>query len=77
MTYEAPTERGILGKGHTARAVIRIPYVDSDPFIALMDDMLNKTDDVPVGGPHPHSGFETVSLLVEGEIGDQVEILEA
>lgn len=24
-----------------------------------------------MGGPHPHAGFETVSLLLEGEIGDE------
>ncbi len=36
-----------------------------------MDDMLDKKDDEPVGGPHPHAGFETVSLLLEGEIGDE------
>jgi redox-sensitive bicupin YhaK (pirin superfamily) len=31
---------------------------------------LDKKDNEPVGGPHPHAGFETVSLLLEGEIGD-------
>jgi redox-sensitive bicupin YhaK (pirin superfamily) len=35
-----------------------------------MDDILDKKDNEPVGGPHPHAGFETVSLLLEGEIGD-------
>jgi redox-sensitive bicupin YhaK (pirin superfamily) len=44
--------------------------LESDPFIFLMDDWLDKKDDEPVGGPHPHAGFETVSLLLEGEIGD-------
>src|SRR5678816_1555116 len=37
----------------------------------LMDDMLDKKDTEPVGGPHPHAGFETVTLLLEGEIGDE------
>jgi redox-sensitive bicupin YhaK (pirin superfamily) len=37
----------------------------------LMDDMLDKKDNEPVGGPHPHAGFETVSLLLEGEMGDE------
>ena len=32
--------------------------------------MLDKKDNKPAGGPHPHAGFETVSLLLEGEIGD-------
>lgn len=49
---------------------------DSDPFIALMDDFLDKKDDEPVGGPHPHAGFETVSLLLEGEIGDETHTMK-
>src|SRR5665213_1415 len=61
---------GFLGAGHTARAVIQTDYTQSDPFIHLMDDMLDKKDEVPVGGPHPHAGFETVSLLIEGEMGE-------
>ena len=61
---------GFLGAGHTARAVIQTDYTQSDPFILLMDDMLDKKDEVPVGGPHPHAGFETVSLLIEGEMGE-------
>lgn len=62
---------GFLGPGHIARPVISGPFSDSDPFIMLMDDMLDKRDDTPVGGPHPHAGFETVSLLLEGEMGDE------
>lgn len=61
---------GFLGAGHTARAVVQTYYTQSDPFITLMDDMLDKQDEVPVGGPHPHAGFETVSLLIEGEMGE-------
>jgi redox-sensitive bicupin YhaK (pirin superfamily) len=61
---------GFLGAGHIARAVIQTDYTQSDPFIHLMDDMLDKKDEVPVGGPHPHAGFETVSLLIEGEMGE-------
>lgn len=60
---------GFLGQGHTARPLITGSYSDSDPFILLMDDFLDKQDDTPVGGPHPHAGFETVSLVLEGEIG--------
>ncbi len=63
---------GFLGKGHTARPVISVGFSESDPFILLMDDTLDKKDNLPVGGPHPHAGFETVSLLLEGEIGDEV-----
>ncbi|HYO21453.1 MAG TPA: pirin-like C-terminal cupin domain-containing protein, partial [Flavisolibacter sp.] len=63
-------EPGFLGRGHIARPVITGGFSNSDPFIMLMDDMLDKKDNEPVGGPHPHAGFETVSLLLEGEIGD-------
>jgi hypothetical protein len=61
---------GFLGRGHVARPVIRRSFAESDPFIMLMDDMLDKKDDTPAGGPHPHAGFETVSLLIEGEMGE-------
>jgi redox-sensitive bicupin YhaK (pirin superfamily) len=64
-------EAGFLGRGHIARPVISFGFAESDPFIMLMDDMLDKKDNTPVGGPHPHAGFETVSLLLDGEIGDE------
>lgn len=67
--YKPPSQPGFLGRGHIARPVIGVDFLDSDPFIMLMDDILEKTDNVPVGGPHPHAGFETVTLLLEGEIG--------
>lgn len=60
---------GFLGRGHTARPVIQRGFAESDPFIFLMDDMLNKKDDEPVGGPHAHAGFETVTLILDGELG--------
>ena len=63
-------QRGFLGPDHTARPVVSGNFSESDPFIFLMDDFLDKKDNEPVGGPHPHAGFETVSLLLEGEIGD-------
>ena len=68
--YTPKGEPGFLGRGHTARPVITGSFSESDPFIMLMDDILDKQDNEPVGGPHPHAGFETVSLLLEGEIGD-------
>ena len=69
-TVQSPAAQpGFLGAGHTARAVIQVNYKDSDPFILLMDDVLDKKDGTPAGGPHPHAGFETVSLLIEGLIG--------
>jgi len=75
--YTPAEEKGFLGPDHTARAVIQVPFRESDPFIMLMDDILDKKDEEPVGGPHPHAGFETVSLLLEGEIGDQRHQMKA
>lgn len=69
--YSPAAEHGFLGAGHLARPVIQGAFADTDPFILLMDDMLDKKTDEPVGGPHPHAGFETVSLLLEGEMGDE------
>ncbi|OQP56823.1 pimeloyl-CoA dehydrogenase [Niastella vici] len=69
--YTPTGQPGFLGRGHIARPVIQVDYTDSDPFIMLMDDILDKKDETPVGGPHPHAGFETVSLLLEGEMGDE------
>ena len=71
-----PGHPGFLGRGHIARAVIDTDFKDSDPFILLMDDMLDKKDGEPVGGPHPHAGFETVTLLLEGEIGDEAHMMK-
>lgn len=69
--YTPQGQPGFLGVGHTARPVVAGSFSQTDPFIFLMDDWLDKQDDTPVGGPHPHAGFETVSLLLEGEIGDE------
>ena len=68
--YKPASGPGFLGKGHTASPVIGVDFSQSDPFIMLMDDRLEKTDDIPVGGPHPHAGFETVSLRLPGEFGE-------
>lgn len=35
-----------------------------------MDDILDKKDNTPAGGPHPHAGFETVTLVIEGQFGE-------
>lgn len=70
LRIETPPEQpGFLGPGHIARPVVSGDFSETDPFIILMDDFLDKKDTQPVGGPHPHAGFETVSLLLEGEIG--------
>lgn len=75
--YTPQGQPGFLGAGHTARPVVAGDFGETDPFIFLMDDLLDKKDNVPVGGPHPHAGFETVSLLLEGEIGDERHKLKA
>lgn len=78
MSVQTPPEQqGFMGRGHTARPVIQKPFSGSDPFILLMDDMLDKQDEEPAGGPHPHAGFETVSLLLEGEFGDSSHKMKA
>ena len=37
-----------------------------------MDDRLDMGER-QVGGPHPHAGFETVTLVLDGEIYDRDE----
>jgi quercetin 2,3-dioxygenase len=69
-------EPGFLGEGHIARQVVGRDFNHSDPFILLMDDRLDKKDNEPAGGPHPHAGFETVTLVLDGEIGDGVHGLK-
>lgn len=66
--YEAKGHQGFMGPDHIARAVIQVGFPQSDPFIMLMDDFLDKSNDDPVGGSHPHAGFEIVSLLIEGNM---------
>jgi redox-sensitive bicupin YhaK (pirin superfamily) len=75
--YAPPSQPGFLGQGHVARPVIGVEFSQSDPFIMLMDDMLEKTDNNPVGGPHPHAGFETVSLVLKGELGEGTHAMKA
>ena len=70
LVYTPSAHQGFMGPDHTARAIMNRDFSQTDPFILLMDDVLDKKDSTPVGGPHPHAGFETVSLLLEGEIGD-------
>ncbi|HTA27977.1 MAG TPA: pirin-like C-terminal cupin domain-containing protein [Bacteroidia bacterium] len=70
-------EPGFLGAGHIARRVVGGSFLETDPFIYLMDDILDKKDKSPAGGAHPHAGFETVSLLVDGEITEMMESMKA
>ena len=75
--YTPAGSPGFLGAGHIARAVVQGDFTETDPFILLMDDLLDKKTDEPVGGPHPHAGFETVTLLLEGEMGDEAGRMKA
>lgn len=69
--------RGFLGKGHVAVPVIGgSNFVDTDPFIILMDDQLDLPGEGSVGGPHPHAGFETVTLVLEGDRYSQEKTLQ-
>jgi redox-sensitive bicupin YhaK (pirin superfamily) len=68
-----PLAPGFIGPGHLAAQVLAPEdFALNDPFIMLADDHLD-IGDRPVGGPHPHAGFETVTLLLEGEIYDRDE----
>ncbi|NBA86660.1 pirin family protein [Emticicia sp. CRIBPO] len=63
--------QGFLGEGHTAAAVIDgSNFSTTDPFILLMDDRLDLPGGPPVGSPHPHAGFETVTLVLQGNEKD-------
>ncbi len=69
----APPAPGFMGAGHEAVAVVAPEaFSMSDPFIMLMDDRMD-LGDRPAGGAHPHAGFETVTLVVEGAIRDRDE----
>ena len=63
--------QGFLGQGHLAAAVIDgNNFVQTDPFILLMDDQLDLPGGPPVGGPHHHAGFETITLVLQGNEKD-------
>jgi quercetin 2,3-dioxygenase len=68
-----PLEPGFVGPGHLAAHVISAEdFTLNDPFIMLADDNLD-IGDRTVGGAHPHAGFETVTLLLDGAIYDRDE----
>jgi redox-sensitive bicupin YhaK (pirin superfamily) len=68
-----PVAPGFIGPGHLATQLVAPEdFAVDDPFILLMDDHLD-IGDRPVGGPHPHAGFETVTLILEGAIHDADE----
>jgi redox-sensitive bicupin YhaK (pirin superfamily) len=68
-----PLAPGFIGPGHLAAPVVSPDeFALNDPFIMLADDHVD-IGDRPVGGPHPHAGFETVTLVLEGAIEDRDE----
>ena len=74
-----PPGPGFVGPGHLAAQVVSVSDFDrNDPFIMLADDHLD-IGDHPVGEPHPHAGFETVTLILEGALQDRDEggVIEA
>lgn len=59
---------GFVGPGHLSAPVVSGDNLEmTGPFILLMDDHLDISNR-PVGGPHPHAGFETVTLILDGAI---------
>jgi quercetin 2,3-dioxygenase len=42
-------------------------FLLNDPFIVLRDAHLD-IGDRTVGEPHPHAGFETVTLILDGAV---------
>ena len=68
-----PAAPGFVGPGHLAAPVVSPENFEmTDPFILLMDDHLD-IGNRPIGGPHPHAGFETVTLILDGAIYDRDE----
>lgn len=68
-----PVAPGFVGPGHLAAPVVSAENFEmTDPFIVLMDDHFD-IGNRPVGGPHPHAGFETVTLILDGAIYDRDE----
>jgi redox-sensitive bicupin YhaK (pirin superfamily) len=73
VTTPAPAP-GFIGEGHTAVAVVTpSDLAASDPFVVLMDDRLDIAKRRQIGGPHPHAGIETVTLVIEGTVHDRDE----
>ena len=68
-----PVSPGFVGAGHLAALVVSPENFEmNDPFILLMDDHLD-IGDRPGGSRHPHAGFETVTLILDGAIFDRDE----
>ena len=68
-----PLAPGFIGPGHLQALVVQPgEFSQSDPFIMLADDHLD-IGDRAAGESHPHAGFETVTLLLDGAISDRGE----
>lgn len=74
VTRTPPPAPGFIGEGHTAVEVLDPAELAlSDPFVLLMDDRLDLPARRQIGGPHPHAGLETVTLVLEGTVWDRHE----
>jgi len=74
VTTTPPPAPGFIGPGHTAVEVLDPQaFAASDPFVLLMDDRLDLPVRRQIGGPHPHAGLETVTLVLEGTVWDRHE----
>ena len=61
-------ETGFLGAGHISRGMMN-NFPETDPFIVFMDDVLDKKNEHRIEGLHPYAGFETATLVLQGELG--------
>ena len=65
---------GFIGDEHTAvHAIGQRDLSHNGPFILLADDRLDLPHGRRAGGPHPHAGFEIVTLIVDGEMRNRDE----
>ena len=65
---------GFMGAGHEAVLVVDPnEFALQDPFILLADDRIDLPAGSTAGEAHPHAGFETVTLVLEGSLQDRVE----
>jgi quercetin 2,3-dioxygenase len=68
-----PLAPGFIGPRHLHTQVVPAgDFALTDPFFMLVEDHLD-IGDRPAGEPHPHAGFETVTLLLDGAISDHHE----
>ena len=73
-TRAGSPEQGFAGPGHTAVEVFNSSALArTDPFVMLMDDLIDFAPGRPIGAAHPHAGLETVTLILEGSLNDRDE----